>query len=629
MQWDRGELLPATIGWSEQITASADGTLQVVVALDGMTQLARRAPGGDWTYTPIHDSRSFEPPPGYPRGGTPAGEPVAGPGGYVSFAPAIFRESGPISSAGATYLGIIHTSSDGVSWSRVDLRETLGAATSVAHGQLIATSSSYILAVSVSNRANTDPQKIAVLVSGDGHEWRQVTVLSGERWSVIPVALHQLGGRLLLVGWELACDTDGTFLGPEPAARILRLWTSDDDGAGWAPLAPDPAIFSAPEANPTAATCDAVANPYTDLPPRFGTKGHIVGVANDTLVAITGPGGSQAATTRDLASWTVADLPGAVPVGIDPATFEIRTADTVHADAGTIMLFSSQQTRGLDNGFTTVGGSQVLGWHTTDGQVWTAYPMPRPTLTDPTRPIVAGDGNAYFIEWLGRAADEDLGYVLYTSTAGPFEPWGRCTPAPDADCRFTQLQDFDGRGLQAPNMDFTGGRIERSDFSGANLSGGLFPDVYVDAALIDADLRNVQAERAFFVGDLTGAVFDGANLTEAFMDGSLSAASYSGVTWQGLVFFLDPGDSLENADFSGLDLAAVSFHARQDRASMRNADFSGANLEGVSFVNVDLTGADFSGASVDDVHFADDTICPNGEPPRKVDFRNTCGDLTP
>jgi uncharacterized protein YjbI with pentapeptide repeats len=60
------------------------------------------------------------------------------------------------------------------------------------------------------------------------------------------------------------------------------------------------------------------------------------------------------------------------------------------------------------------------------------------------------------------------------------------------------------------------------------------------------------------------------------------------------------GAALEEADFSGVDLAEQDFR----RAILRKATFIGCNLSNANFVDADLSGANFRGARLDNADFS-------------------------
>jgi uncharacterized protein YjbI with pentapeptide repeats len=647
MQYDNGVKLPRKIDWPlSGVQADADGTLFALVSrgVPGgafgrerfIPQLAAQPPGGAWQMVDIDDGRNFAAPRGYPenQNGLTAGQMVKGRNGYVTYGTTSFWTPGFSS---ATHLGIVHTSHDLRNWKRVDLRKAIGASRSVAYGSLTATDAGYLLAVATSTVNESAKSEIVVLTSADGANWKKMATLRGARWSTVPGSIYELGGRLVLTGYELACESDSTFFATFTAGYMLRTWTSDDTGRTWTSRDVDGSIFPSKEPNPTVATCRKVKGAYRELDERFGTSSSIAGVANGLAVVHMGPGGSQAATSRDFQTWTIADLPGAVPVDRTPETFSGSSGrDYVIPDAGGITLLSSQGARKPDNS-GSLNGTQILGWHTADGQSWTFYPLPVPLAASAYQLSVGGDGLVRFVEVLGAPLGQDRTFVLFTSRPGPPIPYGDCAPGPNASCRFATLTDFDGRGLDAPGIDLTRARIDDStfgrtpaDWSGANLSGAQLFEAVVLASLTNANLSGITARKALLLGDLTGANMNGADLTLASVGSSFFAGTtFAGATLDGLFVSFEDGDSLENLDLSGLDLEDVSFYGDKELVNMRNVNFAGADLDWASFHLVDLTGANFRGASMVEMSFSEGTICPNGKATKKPEYRWICSDLTP
>lgn len=94
------------------------------------------------------------------------------------------------------------------------------------------------------------------------------------------------------------------------------------------------------------------------------------------------------------------------------------------------------------------------------------------------------------------------------------------------------------------------------------------------------------------LGNLTGLVLDGANLTAAGMPRVFAErVSFRGAVLR-LALLTDA--RLEGADFSGADLDLADF----SRACLRDANFRGVTGTETDFENCDLRGADFTHAAL-------------------------------
>ena len=160
-------------------------------------------------------------------------------------------------------------------------------------------------------------------------------------------------------------------------------------------------------------------------------------------------------------------------------------------------------------------------------------------------------------------------------------------------------------GANEPGGDFTGCVLNNAtlnstnfslaDFDGAELNGTKFyiPLSY-GAQLVETKFTNVSANSVDFTmadlteadfrpdipygTDLQWAVFDGATLNKARMDGEVD---------------------LRDASFVGAYLDCANLR----NADLRNVDFTGASLLNADFTDALLTGANFDGAAVDGACF--------------------------
>ena len=134
--------------------------------------------------------------------------------------------------------------------------------------------------------------------------------------------------------------------------------------------------------------------------------------------------------------------------------------------------------------------------------------------------------------------------------------------------------------------------------------------------LAGTDFSGADLRLASIDGDVSTAVFAGANLDNAFVSGAFFAADLTGAVTTNLSVALDIAPLPPGVSFAGKDLRGYSFAAYSAIGVLTGVDFSGADLTGVGFAGVDLTGANFAGAITEGMYFSTSgtTTCPDGQP---------------
>ncbi|WSQ15086.1 pentapeptide repeat-containing protein [Streptomyces sp. NBC_01231] len=163
--------------------------------------------------------------------------------------------------------------------------------------------------------------------------------------------------------------------------------------------------------------------------------------------------------------------------------------------------------------------------------------------------------------------------------------------------------------------------LDKADLRGASLSGADLRDVSLfESNLREVEMYGVRASGAFFCYDLsagesspcpdmTAAVFTGADLKHAYLNGAnLTKAELCG-TIHGFAFDEETGEesettewecaTLTRADLSGANLSGMRLaHINLSGAKLNGADLTGTDLSKANLTNANLTGADLSNANL-------------------------------
>lgn len=622
IQFGEPEPLPDTSYWYGPPVTSDDGTTTIVFGsrsgrkVAGIPTSSARAlvlSADTATDVAMDDGNQIDAPSGFPsiRGGTTPLAATYGPNGFVAVGQAHFWTSNGFA---ATLRAAIWHSTDGRQWQRVDPRDIVGAGKQFGLSAVVGTSDGYLAAGVLSNAAEGQSE-IAILASANGLDWELRGTIEAT-YSIEPDRLYLLGDEIVLAGTEYACTDNSTFVHNFGWGSQARLWHSADDGATWQQVDLLATGLVTQAETPPARITDCPAQ-GPELNDRFGTTGGPLGVANNQVVLTSGLL-DRAATSADLASWSAYDLPGAVPAdgGSSGASGRLVVADG--ADIAVLVLEHRRDAtdNAQDNGW------QVLAWRLVAGTVTgVRLPAARPMiLTDTNNRLFAGPmGEVWLQEEQGQSSALLNGAVsIRHSTAGPLDPWGACAAGPGADCRFSS-STLALPGANLAGIDLRGATVS-GDLTGANLAGAQFDAALVYADLAGADLTGVSAIDAGFYGSLAGANVSGADLSGARVDATFFGTQRDDATTaNGLVVFIEKGQTLEGHDFAGDNLAGYSFFG-SDAGTLRDADFTNTDLSSASFSFVDLSGADFSGAKLDGSYFGTGVICPDGDPPTSGEF---------
>ena len=172
------------------------------------------------------------------------------------------------------------------------------------------------------------------------------------------------------------------------------------------------------------------------------------------------------------------------------------------------------------------------------------------------------------------------------------------------DAGYLELDGMDLRHCKMVNTSFFGAYLRGANLSGANLQRAYLNLARLENAdLSGADLTDATIFQAIF--DKTN--FQGANLTNARMIGTLGAVDMSGANVKNGRFGLDIGNQpmgamrfdavggkFANASFAGADINRANLRF----SDLRNANLSNTNLFRADLSKVDLTGADLTGADL-------------------------------
>jgi len=352
-----------------------------------------------------------------------------------------------------------------------------------------------------------------------------------------------------------------------------------------------------------------------------------VALIDDRLFVVSFDG-ATVAVTDDLSTWTVSELPDAIPA-IDQTIYTLKPnkVTALYKDDDGLVLVELQALRREDGRQVDVA-RQLYSWRSTDdGVTWELQPLARPTTlaADEIGGLGHTPDSGFF--YLGLA-DEQL--VLLPVEAGELVPWGECEPAAGADCRFVEIDGLDATDLDLTGIDFTGAALTDARFEDSNLSGAILRGAELftadGAQWGDVDLTGADLTNAYLGGmNLAGADLTNATLTNAYVPPSLLRATLTGAVFGDTVVNFFQGEDANNASLAGLVLTDVRFYGAIGGSGMKGVDFSGATLDGVRFTDIDLTGANFTGVifGEGDATFGSGVICPDGAPPTAEVYDHT------
>jgi uncharacterized protein YjbI with pentapeptide repeats len=565
-------------------------------------------------------------------------------------------------------LGFAWFSPDGTKWQRTDLRAVLGAEAAFVPRSAVATASGWLMVGSLTNRTLAAKATIVVLASSDGVHWsKRATIASA--WALTSTSLDTLGDQLVLAGTAWVCDSGGHMLNAGIGSPQLRLWTSADDGRTWQDRDWTGGGINT-TTNPTPASsksCSGRIGDYTSLATYTGiVNGRAVMIASDH---------ARVATSQDLATWTVADLPGGVPAGGWKGGAAPKAIIAVPDGAGLAIESLEPRRDAADKqaGF----GSQVIAWQSPDGTTWQrAAATQLLEVTSAAALIPSPDGAVYLYDATVTQACGVIGCASTTknagfrkSIAGPFVPPPPCTPAPEATCAFatiaTSLAGADLAGVDLYGAEFaagadlsganlSGARLTGATFAaGANLGGANLSKARLDGATVNsgvnlagadfsgaslakasiwteqaagADFSNANLAGATLSGiDLGGVTLTAANLSGAFVGQSIFSVKLAGAKTSDLFVKVDaaglPGHDFEAANLAGWYISG----SIKQVGNLRGADFRHANVRGVGFSDVDLTGARFPAHAGTLLYISTGVICPDGKKATEINsYTHSC-----
>jgi hypothetical protein len=561
---------------SEQAAiAERDGTV-AVLGVKPTRRVARsvvaavRDPAGAWRVVSVDTGRGIA---GGPAGSTrytgvmPTGI-VAGPDGFVALG-RVYLYPGRSFVPGQA-VGLVWTSEDGLRWRRSDLRDVLGDRVSfVPRAIAVRPGGGFVIVGSAAPLGFQRKSTIVVLSSQDGRRWRR-TASIGATWSLTPARLHAVGDRLLLTGFEFACDATSEHQRTFSVGAQLRAWVSAGDSWDPVPLASS-GVITAPNPAPSGPRGCRSRSDLAERESRYRSSGRIVGSVDGALIA-TSDDGATVAVSRDLVSWTTATLPGTTPSGEPPGDRGIIATQVVpDATPGGIALLSLERRRDADDQVEVYGHSVITWRSLDDGVTWERLPSGRARLLDGVE-RVSWEPTLDQAQWILRqTAASPPRLFLTRSEAGPPEP-STCTPEAGADCAFTVMTDLDLAGRDLVGIDLSGARLDGANLDGADLGGADLRAARIAGSMRGTRLVDVRAERANLEGDVAGADLTGADLSRATITGS----------------------STRVADARGLDLRP-------------------ATLDSSSLIWLDLTGARIGRAQATGLSFIYEVICPDGE----------------
>ncbi len=509
----------------------------------------------------------------------------------------------------------------GATWAQVDLTAALGNVNGTID-DIVQVDGGLLMQASISDDGRTTPSVVAVLRSVDGSTWERIATLAGEydgRLSLFGGRFGKIGSNLVLVGGDVVCDFDGSSAVQDVGTVLqTRLWTSVDGGVTWAaqPRA-DTALDTkpAPPADPTA--CDGLG--IEDRFEQFGIAPRSVSF-DGGRVFVWSADGSRIASSTDGLVWSTSALDGASPVPDAGSTSEPAVssyAAFVRSTGSGWTAMNLERARSADD--TELYGPparSVVVWSSADGATWTREPLGRPLQVEDRGafsfvPIAAGIGLVEIDTATGAAVR------AFTSEPGTHADWARCDAAAGAECAFASEVRGIEPGEDLAGIDLTAVALHDLDLTGVSFAGARLSYTSLSGSVLaGTDFSGADLRLASIDGDVSTAVFAGANLDNAFVSGAFFAADLTGAVTTNLSVALDIAPLPPGVSFAGKDLRGYSFAAYSAIGVLTGVDFSGADLTGVGFAGVDLTGANFAGAITEGMYFSTSgtTTCPDGQP---------------
>jgi uncharacterized protein YjbI with pentapeptide repeats len=165
-------------------------------------------------------------------------------------------------------------------------------------------------------------------------------------------------------------------------------------------------------------------------------------------------------------------------------------------------------------------------------------------------------------------------------------------------------------GLDLSKMDLRRANLLTARLMGANLSGANLDGVNLDGVWsLNSDWTGASLKGASMFGtQLVGARLDGADLTGALVAGDFSKASMTGAKFDGANLSADEKNQsmgLMRGTFRSTNLEGATFRdANMKRVMLEFSSLKGADLTNAVLTESELAGADFTGADVTGVNFA-------------------------
>lgn len=579
-------------------------------------------PGGTFTDVQVDSSGTLANPGGF---GVNTGIVVTaatdGSNGWVAVGAASFWDS--LNYYDTTRRGLIWHSTDGASWQRIDVRDLVGD-TSVVMTSVTSTANGYVATGDIAQPdLSAGPSRGFVLTSPDGVAWTKTAELP-RQWAVATSQVLAGDSRIVVYGREYVCDNTASAMNSFSVGAQFRAWASDDGGVTFIEVSLAGGAVTDPLPPPT----DPAACPdmYSEDEAYRSFAGKVA-LVDDRLFVVSADG-ATVAVTDDLSTWTVSELPEALPA-LDPTIYTVRPGrvTALYADDEGLVLVELQALRRSD-GRQVDAARQLYSWRSTDeGATWELQPLARPTaLADDEIGSLGRTTDGGFL-YLGVSGDQ---LVLRPSAASDLVPWGECEPVAGADCRFVEIDGLDAAGLDLSGIDFTGASLTNVDFTGTNLSGArlLGAEVFTEDGAVwgGVDLTGADLTKAYLGGmDLAGANLTSARIVDAYVPGNFVRAELTGATINNVVVNFTLEENAQDASLVGLVLTDVRFYGATGGSSMQGVDFSGVTFDDVSFSDIDLTGANFTGATFaeGEAVFYLGVICPDGAPPAEGVYDHT------
>lgn len=570
-------------------------------------------PGGTFADVQVDSAGTIANPGGF---GVNTGLVVAaatdGPNGWVAVGAASFWDS--LNFYDTTRRGFIWHSTDGTSWQRIDVRDLVGD-TSVVMTSVTKTTTGYVALGDIAQPSlSAGPSRGFVLTSPDGVTWTKTAELP-RQWAVSTRQVIAGDSRLVVHGVEYVCDGTAGAMNSFSVGAQFRAWASDDGGVTFAEVSLAGGAVTDPLPPPT----DPAACPdmYSEEGSYKSAAG-AVALIDDRLFVVSADGGTVAATD-DLTTWTVSELPDAIPA-LDPSIYTLKpnTVTALYGDDEGLVLVELQALRRKD-GRQVDAARQLYSWRSADdGATWALQPLARPTTLTLDEIGMLGHTPDSGFFYLGRVGEQLL---VRPAEASELVPWGECEPSAGADCRFVEIDGLDAAGLDLTGIDFTGAALTGVDFTGANLSGANLAgtELFTEEGAVwgGVDLTGADLTKAYLSGmDLAGANLTNAKVVDVYVPGTFVRATLTGATIDNVVVNFTLDENAQNASLAGLVLHDVRFYGAIGGSSMQGVDFSGVTFDDVSFADIDLTGANFATAIIAEggVVFSRGVICPDGAP---------------